>query len=76
MSSPEESNQAGQCCGSGSGAFLTPGSGMGKIRIRIWIRDPSINYESLSTKFELKSLKYWCKLEKGKLTFEKGVNCG
>ncbi len=50
-----------QCCESGSGAFLTPGSGMGKVRIRLW-DEQSGSYRislSLETIFLGKILKFF-----------------
>ncbi len=46
-----------QCCGYGSGAFLAPGSGMGKkwkIRIRIRDEQPGSYFRELRTIFGLK----------------------
>jgi hypothetical protein len=41
-----------QCCGSGSGAFLTSGSGMGKkIRIRIRDEHPGSYFRELRNNF-------------------------
>ncbi len=43
----------------GSGAFLTPGSGMGKILIKIRIRDEHPGFELRNNFFRLKKLKFF-----------------
>jgi hypothetical protein len=47
-----------QCCGSGSGAFLTPGSGM---------NNPDHIFESLETICWVKYLNYLMRIREGKI---------
>jgi hypothetical protein len=57
-----------QCCGSGSGAFLTPGSGMGKkIRIRIRDEQTGSHFRELRNTFlGLKYLNSFTSIQDGK----------